>query len=448
MSTAEAPASRGHQSARRAGTAGMLGTMIEAYDFAIYTYLVVFTAPLFFPADNPSNGVLAALLALGAGFLARPVGGLFFGRLGDRRGRRFALIATVVTMGTATFVIGLLPTYATIGVLAPVLLVALRLLQGFSAGGELMGSATFVTEHGTRRNHGFLSAITPLGNALGAALAPAVVGVVTLVIADDIMGAWGWRIPLLLSLPLTVLVLVLRTRLDDSPEFKRSAEREETASRTPVRDVVRQHPLALARVVVLAASVLFIGYFSAAYLPIYLQTAGGLSPGEAARFASVGMISAMPCMLLTGKLVDRYGRQRVQILLLVLAAVVVFPMMAAVGAPEGAGVLGVAGFIVFVCIGGSVAVPAFASFTASFPTRVRYTGAALGYGLGGALGAGFGPYLSALSAELTGSRYASAALLLVVAAVGLVVAATMRDTTAAPTADPVPAVADPDVTPA
>ena len=194
MSTAEAPAPANHQSARRAGTAGMLGTMIEAYDFAIYTYLVVFTAPLFFPADNPSTG-----------FLARPLGGLFFGRLGDRRGRRFTLIATVVTMGTATFVIGLLPTYATIGVLAPVLLVFLRLLQGFSAGGELMGSATFVTEHGTKRNYGFLASITPLGNALGAALAPAVVGVVTLVIADDLMRDWGWRIPLLLSLPLTIL---------------------------------------------------------------------------------------------------------------------------------------------------------------------------------------------------------------------------------------------------
>ncbi|GAA4927562.1 MFS transporter [Actinomycetospora succinea] len=448
MSTAEAPAPQSHQSARRAGTAGMLGTMIEAYDFAIYTYLVVFTAPLFFPADNPATGVLAALLALGAGFLARPVGGLFFGRLGDRRGRRFTLIATVVTMGTATFVIGLLPTYATIGVLAPVLLVLLRLLQGFSAGGELMGSATFVTEHGTRRNYGFLASITPLGNALGAALAPAVVGVVTLVIADDVMGAWGWRIPLLLSLPLTVLVLVLRTRLDDSPEFKRNAAREETSSKTPVRDIARQHPLALGRVVVLAASVLFIGYFASAYLPIYLQTAGGLAPGEAARFASVGMLSAMPCMLLTGKLVDRWGRQRVQIVLLVLAAAVVFPMMSAVGAEGGAGALGVIGFIAFVCIGGAVAVPAFASFTASFPTRVRYTGAALGYGLGGALGAGFGPYLSALSAEVTGSRFAPAVLLLVVAAVGVAIAATMRDTTTAAEPIPAPAVADPDVTPA
>lgn len=421
----------------------MLGTMIEAYDFAIYTYLVVFTAPLFFPAENPTTGVLAALLALGAGFIARPVGGLFFGRLGDRRGRRFALIATVVTMGTTTFLIGLLPSYESIGVLAPILLVLLRLVQGFSAGGELMGSATFVTEHGTRRNYGFLSAITPLGNALGAALAPGVVGIVTLFLAGDVMASWGWRIPLLLSLPLTLLVLVLRTRLDDSPEFKKNAEREETTSKAPLRDVVTQYPLALARVVVLAASVLFIGYFASAYLPIYLQTAGGMSPGEAARFASVGMLAAMPCMLLTGKLVDRYGRQRTQITLLLLVAAAVFPMMYAVG--SGGGVLAVVGFIAFVCLGGAVAVPAFATFTASFPTRVRYTGAALGYGLGGALGAGFGPYLSALSAELTGSRYAPAVLVLVVSAVGLVLTSTMKDTTAAEPHRT--AVTDPDATP-
>lgn len=444
MTAADEATPRGHQSARKAGTAGMLGTMIEAYDFAIYTYLVVFTAPLFFPAENPTTGVLAALLALGAGFIARPVGGLFFGRLGDRRGRRFALITTVVTMGLATFAIGLLPTYETIGVLAPVLLVLLRLVQGFSAGGELMGSATFVTEHGTARNHGLLSAITPLGNALGAALAPGVVGVVTLLFAGDVMASWGWRIPLLLSLPLTVLVLFLRTRLDDSPEFKRNAEQEQTTSKTPFRDVVTQHPGALVRVVVLAMSVLFVGYFASAYLPIHLQTAGGMTPGEAARFASVGMLAAMPCMLLTGRLVDRYGRRHTQIALLLLVAAAVFPLMYAVSATEGHVVLAAVGFIVFVCIAGSVAIPAYSAFTASFPTRVRYTGAALGYGLGGALGAGFGPYLSALSAEVTGSSYAPAVLLLVVCAVGLAVASTTPDTSRAQV--DTPTVADRDAT--
>lgn len=445
MTAADTTAPRGHQSARKAGTAGMLGTMIEAYDFAIYTYLVVFTAPLFFPAENPATGVLAALLALGAGFIARPLGGLLFGRLGDRRGRRFALITTVVTMGLATFAIGLLPGYETIGVFAPVLLVLLRLVQGFSAGGELMGSATFVTEHGTARNHGFLSAITPLGNALGAALAPGVVGVVTLLLAGDVMTSWGWRIPLLLSLPLTVVVLVLRTRLDDSPEFTRNAEQEQTTSKTPFRDVVSEYPLTLVRVVLLAMSVLFIGYFASAYLPIHLQTAGGMAPGEAARFASLGMLSAMPCMLLTGKLVDRYGRQRTQVVLLLLVAVAVFPLMYAVDATEGNVALAAVGFIAFVCVAGSVAIPAYSTFTASFPTRVRYTGAALGYGLGGALGAGFGPYLAALSAELTGSRFAPAVLILIACAIGLAVTSTMRDTARAQVNTP--KVADPDAAP-
>ncbi|MEQ3549738.1 MFS transporter [Pseudonocardia nematodicida] len=435
LSTPDEHAGPRRQSVRKAGTAGLLGTAIEGYDFAVYAYLVVFIAPLFFPAENRTVGILAGLLALGAGYLARPLGGLFFGRLGDRRGRRFALVVTITMMGSATFLMGALPTYESIGVWAPVLLVLLRIVQGFSVGGELMGAATYVTEHGTGRNHGVLSAIVPFGNSLGGALAPGVVGVVTLLIADQAMGEWGWRVPLLLSLPLTVLVLVLRTRLSDSPEFEKLAERQDVTTGSPVREVLAHHRAALLQVVVLSASVMFVGLFAVSYLTLDMQSTAGRSPGEAARIAAVASFCLMPCQLVTGRLVDRFGRFRLQVVLFAASACVVVPTMYTIsdpGLPVAASVLV---YVVFYCVAGCTFIPAFGAFTALFPTRVRYTGSALGFGIGSSIGAGFGPFLSSYSADLAGNRYAAAVLFVAVVVLGLVASWTMR-----PVAGPVAAM--------
>ncbi|MEQ3549731.1 MFS transporter [Pseudonocardia nematodicida] len=407
------------QSTRRASVAGLLGTAIEGYDFAVYAYLVVFIAPLFFPAENRAIGILAALLALGAGFLARPLGGIYFGRMGDRYGRRFTLVVTITIMGTATFLMGLLPTYDSIGIMAPILLVLLRFVQGFSVGGELMGAATFVTEHSSQKNYGFLSAIVPFGNALGGALAPGVVGIVTLFVADDLMGAWGWRIPLLLSLPLTVLVVVLRRRLHESPEFGNLARRRDTTAATPVAEVLKHHRRALLQVIGLATAVMFIGLFALSYIPLDMQFAGGRSAGEAARYASIAMFCAMPCQLLMGRTVDRFGRYRVQLVMFCASAAAVFPLLYVIGNADRLGVLAPITYVLFVCIAATVSIPAFGAFTALFPTHVRYTGAAIGFGIGSVMGSGFGPFLSSLSAEVSGTRYAPGFLFVGIAVIGL-----------------------------
>ena len=162
---------------RRASLAGFFGTAVEAYDFMVFTFLIAYLSPQFFPGDNPAAGVLSSLAVLGTGFLARPIGGIAFGRIGDRYGRRFALILTISGMGGATILMGLQPTHTAVGILAPILLVLTRLLQGFFAGGEQMGSATFVTEHASTANYGILSAMTPVGFAFGSMLAPLVVAV-------------------------------------------------------------------------------------------------------------------------------------------------------------------------------------------------------------------------------------------------------------------------------
>ncbi|WP_181784364.1 MFS transporter, partial [Pseudonocardia pini] len=360
--------------ARRAAVAGLLGTMIESYDFAVYAYLVVYTAPLFFPSGDPVTAVLASLLVFAAGFVARPLGGLFFGRMGDRLGRRHTLVVTVTLMGVATFAMGVLPTHAAIGVAAPVLLVVLRLLQGFSAGGELMGSATFVAEYSTKGRRGLFNAMTPLGFSIGVAVAPAVVALATVVSADG-MATWGWRLPFLVSLPLTVLCLVYRLRLEDSPEFRALAARAEIPN-APVREVLRDHRPALLRVIALSFTVGLVGYTTSAYLPIYLQTTAGLPPGTVSLVAAIALFLALPFAVVSGLAVDRFGKRAVLVTVLLVSAVTIFPIMFVMGR-AGAPIVAVgAAFWFVVGLAGAAPPPAYAAFTGLFPARVRYTGAA------------------------------------------------------------------------
>ncbi|MEI3844260.1 MULTISPECIES: MFS transporter [unclassified Microbacterium] len=403
---------------RRASLAGLLGTIVESYDFFVYAYLIVYTAPLFFPGEDPFLSILSSILALGSGFLTRPLGGLFFGRLGDRMGRRFALMVTVIGMGVVTTAMGLLPTYAAIGALAPLLLVILRLLQGFSAGGELAGSTTFVSEHAHRGNHGLLSTITPLGSAAGAFLAPGAVAVITAILSEGVMAEWGWRVPLLLSLPLTLLCLLLRLRLEDSPEFRRLAAAHKV-ERSPVRELIVGYWRPLLKVMVLTGTVLMIGYILAVYIPLFLQREAGFEPGATAVMASLQGIAAIVLTILTGLVIDRLGRRKTMIIIMGVLAVSFLPVMMLMKATAGNFWVSAAGFCLLGGLGGAVAAPAYASMTAVFPARVRYTGAALGFGLGAAIGGGAGPYLAAQLTQLTGNPYAAAFLAIGAALVGI-----------------------------
>lgn len=409
---------------RRASLAGFLGTVVEAYDFFVYTYLIVYTAPLFFPNDDPVVGVLSSLLVLGSGFLTRPLGGLFFGWLGDRKGRRFTLMVTILGMGAATLLMGLLPTYAAIGVAAPLLLVVFRLFQGFSAGGELAGSTTFVSEHSTGNNHGLLSTITPVGFAAGTAIAPGIVALVTAILSEGVMAEWGWRVPMLLSLPLTAVCLLLRLGLEDSPEFKRLAD-EHKVPRTPVRDLFTGYWRPLLKVTFLSATVLMIGYIVAAFLPLFLQKQAGFTAGTTAAMASISGVTAIVFTLAAGFVIDRIGRRNLMFVVLGALAVLFYPLLMLMQANDDNFLVGMFGMMILGGLGGAAASPAYAALTAVFPARVRYTGAALGFGLGSALGGGLGPWLSAQLTESTGNIYSPAFLAIGAALIGIALISTL-----------------------
>ena len=427
MSTTTSP-EPSPQVVRRASTAGFLGTMIEAYDFIVFTYILVYIAPLFFPGESTTASILSGLAVLGTGLLARPVGGIIFGRMGDRRGRRVTLIVTITGMGLATFLIGLLPTFEQVGILAPILLCLLRLGQGLAAGGEIMGSATFVSEHATKKNHGLLSAMTPMGFALGTALAPGVVALVTLFASEETMAAGGWRIPLLLSLPLTLIVLYLRTRLEESPEFRRLADLQELR-KAPVRAVFQGYAGTLFKVVAISASVLLTGYVVAAYMPLFLQQQVGLAPGTTAGIATFASFFGIILGFSAGFLIDRLGRKATMILILTIVGLLMFPAMYLMKLTGGNFVVTALLQMLLAGLAGAAAVPAYATFTALFPVSVRYTGAAMGFGLGSAIGGGFGPYLAGLLTEVTGNIYAPAGLVAAAALLGIAVISTMPSRT-------------------
>jgi MHS family proline/betaine transporter-like MFS transporter len=412
----------GRARTRRGVLAGLFGTIIEYYDFSVYGFLVVFMGPLFFPSDNPATGILATLGVYAAGYFARPLGGLFFGSLGDRRGRRFALLVTIVGMGVATTVMGLLPTYATIGALAPVLLVLARMVQGFSAGGEVTGSATFVAESDGGRNRGMLQGIMPLGASIGVAAAPAAVGLVAVIVGREAMADWGWRLPLLFSALMTVLVLVYRTRLEDSTEFQ-SLEEAGRVEKAPVRSAVRAHWRMILATVVL---VLAIGMTSAvlvSYMSVYMLTVVKIPQGTVYWLSAVCLLLSSVGYFLGGWLTDHIGRR---ISLLVGwggSAVLIFPVMygmTAIGSNGAWALLGV-GLLYTVALGLNYSsTPAVhVTFTQAFPTGVRYTAASIGYNVGVVLGGGLTPYLAAQLTASTGAPQAAGWLLVFGAIAGI-----------------------------
>lgn len=384
---------------RRVALSGLLGTAVEFYDFLVYgTVAALVFGELFFPEADPAVGTIAAFGTFAAGYLARPLGGIVFGHFGDRLGRKSMLLLTMVLMGTCSFLIGLLPTYDAIGVWAPVLLVALRVVQGLAIGGEWGGATLMVVEHAertgsARRRRGLWSSFTQLGAPLGSMLSAGVVTIVS-TLPDDEFRAWGWRVPFLLSVALLAVGLFVRLRVAESPLFTEAREHPKgrrPQDRPPLAEVLRRPgPLLLAGCV-------GIGAFTAqalltSFMISYAVHHGYTRPQvlTAVTVASCVALAALPA---ASALSDRVGRRPVVLAGAVASAALAFPVLALVdsGSP---GLL-----ILALALGHGVAQstmygPLGALLSEMFGTRVRYTGASLGYQLATLVGAGFSPMIA------------------------------------------------------
>ncbi|SNS95653.1 MFS transporter [Rhodococcoides kyotonense] len=412
------------KNARRAAFAAAAGTAVEYYEFGVYGYLAVVIGPLFFPSDNPTASLLSTLAVFGSAFLMRPLGGIVLGRLGDRIGRKPVLITTVIGMGTATAVVGLLPTAETIGVLAPLALLLVRLAQGFFAGGEVTGSATYLAESAPTGRRGFFGAFTPVGVAIGGGTAALVAGLTSTILSDDQLRDFGWRIPFLLALPLIAITLVARHKLEDSQEFLAVAEREKPA-KTPLREVFTEHTAAMFKVIFLAIGSNTGYWVGLIFMNIYLTTYLGYSKSNT--FWIMGAISLFVATLMPifGGLSDKVGRKRVITVGFLGYAILVLPAMIVMD--QGSFALAVGAMVVLALPMPIVQSVTYPTYAEQFPTRVRYTGLSFAFNIGTIVGGGLTPYLATYLISKTDNLLMPGFLLIGAAVLALVTLTTVRE---------------------
>ncbi|WP_432107262.1 MFS transporter [Streptomyces sp. AA1529] len=422
----------GGQSLRRIVAASLVGTTIEWYDFFLYgsAAALVFNK-LFFPDSDPLVGTLLAFLTYAVGFAARPVGALVFGHYGDRVGRKKLLVISLLMMGGATFAIGLLPTHATVGAFAPVLLTTLRLVQGFALGGEWGGAVLLVSEHGDPRRRGFWASWPQTGAPAGQLLATGVLAALTALLSDGAFESWGWRIPFLLSGLLVVVGLWVRLAVDESPVFREARARAEarkerdraagadTAEELPLLAVLRHHwrDVLVAMGARMAENISF--YVLTAFLLVYLTDHLDLSKQTGLNAVLIASAIHFTVIPLWGALSDRVGRRPVYLLGAVGVGVWIFPFFALLD--TGSFGLILLAVTVGLVLHGAMYAPQAAFFAELFATRMRYSGASIGAQFSSVAAGAPAPLIAtALLAEFDGSALVSvyviaAALLTVVA---------------------------------
>ncbi|AUI62203.1 MFS transporter [Amycolatopsis sp. BJA-103] len=357
-------------------SASLIGTTIEWYDFFLYTSAAALVfGKLFFPTNDPLTGTLLAFLTYAVGFLARPVGGLVFGHFGDRVGRKKLLVLSLLLMGGSTCAMGILPTYATVGVLAPILLTLLRLVQGFALGGEWGGAVLIVSEHGDDKRRGFWASWPQCGAPGGNLLATAVLAILAATQSDEAFLSWGWRIPFLLSGVLVVIGLWIRLAVSESPVFL-AAQEKSAPEHAPVVEVFRNNWRAVLITIGsrMAENVSY--YVITAFILVYVTT--GLSLPKSAGLNAVLIGSAVHFLTipLWGILSDRIGRRPVYLFGAIGMAVWSFAFFAMLDT-KNSGVIILAATVGLV-LHGAMYGPQAAFFSEQFPTRVRYTGLSVG----------------------------------------------------------------------
>jgi MFS family permease len=416
--------------------ASSAGTLIEWYDFYIFGSLATIIAGSFFPKGNPTVALLSTLATFGAGFVVRPFGALFFGRMGDIVGRKYTFLVTLVIMGLSTTFIGLLPTYAQIGVFAPILLVTLRLLQGLAMGGEYGGAATYVSEHAPHNKRGFYTSFIQTTASLGLFVSLGVILMTRTYLGEDDFKAWGWRIPFLASILLVGMSFMIRRKLQESPLFAKMKASGKAAV-SPLRESFtnpvnrRLVIIALFGVTMGQGVVFYTGQFYALY---FLQTVLKIPFATSAWIIAIAILFGTPTFVLFGALSDRMSRKNIIMAGLGLAVVFYFPIYHAMVAASGFDVANpTAGspnpnvymltFLIWIQVVfvGMVYGPIAAFLVELFPTRIRYTSMSLPYHIGNGVFGGLVPFVGTALVSYTGHIYAGLFFPVTVAAITFVV---------------------------
>lgn len=397
LPAAPSPAAPGDRSGvdpremRKILTSSFLGTAIEYYDFILYaTAASLVFSKVFFTGVDQGVGLMLSFTTLAAGYVARPLGGLIFGHLGDKLGRKAMLVVTVVMIGVASVLIGLLPTTAQIGVAAPILLVILRIMQGIAVGGEWGGAMLLAFEHSKKKSRGFAASFAYMGAPAGTIIATLVLSAMSTLPKEDFL-AWGWRLPFLFSAVLVVVGLIIRLKVSESPVFKEVAKTKPI--KVPAAEVITKHPRS---------------FFISVFAGIAGQAAQGLMGAWAISYAveqatlaqtsvlnvkALAGVATIAMIIFAARLSDRIGRKKVMLGGTIVAMVLAFPIMWLIEAGS------VWGFFLALILGLSViqglTAGPYGAFAAElYPTNIRYTGTSVGYQLASTLGAGFTPLIA------------------------------------------------------
>ncbi|HZU90530.1 MAG TPA: MFS transporter [Stellaceae bacterium] len=414
---------------RKAITAGVVGNVLEWYDFGVYGYLVSTLAQLFFPNGDPVVSLLSAFAVFGVGFVMRPVGSILFGIYGDRRGRRKALSAVVFVMAFATFAMGLLPTYAAAGVLAPVLLVVVRLFQGLSAGGEWGGSTAYIVEFAPAGRRGFFGSWQLVGVGGGFLLGSLTAALLTAALPAADRLAWGWRLPFLFGIVVGLVGAYLRWRLSDTPKYTEIAEQGAVAA-APLGEALTRYPreTLLGFGVTLHNTVAY--YIALVYMTSFMTSAGKLAHGTALWIGTLCLAVFVVLMPVMGRLSDRIGRRPLLIFSCVGYALLGYPFFLMASAGNTALALAAQLLMILFYAPYAGACPAY--YAEIFPTRVRYTALSVGYNIAVAIFGGFAPFIATFLVHVTGSNRAPAAYVVAAALVTLAVLLRTRETAFTP----------------
>ncbi|HNP70847.1 MAG TPA: MFS transporter [Kouleothrix sp.] len=410
--------------------ASALGTMIEWYDFYIFGSLATVIASKFFPAENATAALLSTLATFGAGFAARPFGALVFGRIGDLVGRKYAFLVTLLIMGGATTLIGLLPTYASIGILAPILLVFIRIMQGLALGGEYGGAAVYVAEHVPDNKRGYYTSFIQITATLGLFVSLAVILIVRGSMPTAAFADYGWRIPFLLSILLVGISVYIRSKMKESPLFTKLKSEGKTST-APIKDSFGKARNWRTFFIVLlgaAAGQAVVWYTGQFYVNTWMKSALKLNATTADTIVAIALLMGMPFFVVFGALSDRFGRKKIMMAGNLLAAIGFYPIFQGIKAAAGAitpEVKDAAGKVVTPAVAANpdtvtitlliflmllfvtmVYGPIAAFLVESFPAKIRYTSVSLPYHFGNGYFGGWLPFIATALVASTGNIYA------------------------------------------
>ncbi|EPH45888.1 glycine betaine/L-proline transporter ProP [Streptomyces aurantiacus] len=434
---------------RRAVKAASLGNAMEWFDFGIYSYLAVTIGHVFFPSGNDTVQLLSSFATFAVSFLVRPLGGMVFGPMGDKVGRKKVLALTMILMAVGTFAIGLIPSYAAIGFWAPVLLILFRLVQGFSTGGEYGGASTFIAEYAPDKRRGFFGSFLEFGTLAGYVGAAGLVTLLNTLLDDGAMESWGWRVPFLVAGPLGLVGLYLRLRLDETPAFQKledqtyhsateAASAVETSAKGDLAKIFRDHWPTLVLCVTLVGAYNITNYMLLSYMPTYLSDELGYDDTHGLLILIAMMLVLMLVISRVGVLSDRYGRK--PLLMTGMAGFLVLSIPAFLLIKQGALIAVSAGMLMLglslVCLLGTMS----ATLPALFPTSVRYGSLSVGYNLSASLFGGTAPLVITALISVTGTDMMPAYYSMAAAVVGIVAVACMKETARKPLTGSPPSV--------